>query len=378
MVDTQSPTVITVSVIFAVFTFAALSLRFWARAILVKHIGTDDDGYPPPNIWRQIFSFAFIGASIRAAQLGLGAHMDEVMARGMDNLVAYARTVWLSSILYNACLGFIKVSVLALYMRLGDKRLRMLAMVMTVLVSAQTTANVMVCILQCSPVRAAYDVTMPQGSKTCININAFYLANAACNILTDLLTYSLPIPLVLKLQVARPQRIGLGVMLSLGLLACTSSIIRITFVPAMLVSKDATWDIAQPMYWSVIETNVGILAATIPSLKVIAKVYFPRLLGTQSGRGAGRGGGRGGTGGVSSGGRGGKSGLWSATPSSGQSRVGKDRGDGFETRIGCREENSTEALTTGPPDGKIEVTTQVSLEVFDRRMMVDGKGTGMC
>lgn len=36
------------------------------------------------------------------------------------------------------------------------------------------------------------------------------------------------------------------------------------------------------MYWSVIETNVGILAASIPSFKVIAKRYFPRLVGDYS------------------------------------------------------------------------------------------------
>ncbi|KAI6370943.1 hypothetical protein MCOR25_004075 [Pyricularia grisea] len=375
MVETQSPTVITVSVIFAVFTFAALSLRFWARAVLVKHIGTDD----VLIIIASIFSFFFLGASVRAAQLGLGAHMDEVFSRGTDNLVAYAQTVWLSSILYNACLGFIKISVLALYMRLGDKRLRTLAVVMILVVAAQTTANVLVCILQCTPVRAAYDVTMPREAKTCININAFYLATSACNILTDLLTYSLPIPLVLRLQVTRPQRVGLAVMLSLGLLACASSIIRITFIPALLDSTDPTWDIAQPMYWSVIETNVGILAASIPSLKVIAKVYFPRLLGTQSGRGAaGAGGGVGGTAGASSGGRGcGKSGIWTSARSSRQSNL-----DGFETRIGSQEESSTEALATAaaapPPDGKIEVTTQVSMEVFDRRVMEEGKGAEMC
>ncbi|EHA52954.1 hypothetical protein MGG_05214 [Pyricularia oryzae 70-15] len=371
MVETQSPTVIIVSVIFAVFIFAALSLRFWARAVLVKQIGTDDVLITIATI----FSFAFIGTAVRAAQLGLGAHIDDVLPRGTENLVAYAQTVWLSSIMYNACLGFIKVSVLALYMRLGDKRLRTLAVVMIVLVTAQTVASVMVCILQCTPVRAAYDVTMSQGSKTCININAFYLANAACNILTDLLTYSLPIPLVLRLQVTRPQRIGLAVMLSLGLLACASSVIRITFIPAMLVSQDPTWDIAQPMYWSVIETNVGILAASIPSLKVIAKVYFPRLLGTQSGRGAGGGG----TAGASSGGRCGKSGIWTSPRSSRQSRVGIDRGDGFETGFGCHEEASKETLaTTGPPEGKIEVTTKVSMQVFDSRTMESGKGMDMC
>lgn len=50
----------------------------------------------------------------------------------------------------------------------------------------------------------------------------------------------------------------------------------------MLHSDDATWVIAGPMYWSVIETNVGILAASIPSYKSLTKRYAPRLLGSYS------------------------------------------------------------------------------------------------
>lgn len=34
------------------------------------------------------------------------------------------------------------------------------------------------------------------------------------------------------------------------------------------------------MYWSVIEINIGILAASIPSYKILAKKYLPRLLGS--------------------------------------------------------------------------------------------------
>lgn len=55
-----------------------------------------------------------------------------------------------------------------------------------------------------------------------------------------------------------------------------------TFVPSMLVSKDPTWAIGPPMYWSVIETNVGILAASIPSFKPIARRYLPRIIGEYS------------------------------------------------------------------------------------------------
>ena len=48
----------------------------------------------------------------------------------------------------------------------------------------------------------------------------------------------------------------------------------------MLFSDDPTYVISGAMYWSVIESNVGILAASIPSYKIIAKMYAPKLLGS--------------------------------------------------------------------------------------------------
>lgn len=153
-----------------------------------------------------------------AVQHGLGSHIEEVQARGTENMITYLQIVWLSSIFYNACLGFIKVSVLSLYMRLGDRTLRRLAMFMVAVIFCQAGGNVLACIFQCAPVQAAYDITIPPEDVKCVNINAFYLANAAVNIFTDILTYSLPIPMLVSLQLPRRQKIGLTVILGLGLL----------------------------------------------------------------------------------------------------------------------------------------------------------------
>ncbi|KAG7128544.1 Satratoxin biosynthesis SC1 cluster protein 4 like [Verticillium longisporum] len=260
MSETQGPTVIAVAAVFAVLLFFTLILRIYARVAVVKSVGPDDYLI----IVAALLSWAFIACVIKSVEHGLGSHYPEVIARGTENFITYMQVVWLSSIFYNACLGFIKISVLALYMRLGDRKLRRVAMVM------------------CAPVSAAYDIRILPADKKCIDINAFYLANAAVNIFTDILTYTLPIPLVVKLQIPRQQKIGLAVILGLGLFACVSSIIRITYIPQMLVSDDPTWAITGAMYWSVIETNIGILAASIPSYKAIAKRYAPRLLGTSS------------------------------------------------------------------------------------------------
>lgn len=51
----------------------------------------------------------------------------------------------------------------------------------------------------------------------------------------------------------------------------------------MLTSADYTYAISGAMYWSVIETNIGIFAASIPSFKAIASRFLPRFIGEYSG-----------------------------------------------------------------------------------------------
>ncbi|KAK7942755.1 uncharacterized protein PG986_011868 [Apiospora aurea] len=358
--ESQGPTVTSLAIIFAAITVVAILLRLWARVFLVK----------------KLLSWAFSIVTVIAVQHGLGDHIGAVQARGTQNMITYAQAVWLSSIFYNACLGFIKISVLALYSRLGDRTLTRLAFVMIGVVCCQAGGNVLAAIFQCNPVRAAYDIAIPAAEKKCINVNAFYLANAAVNIFTDLLTYTLPIRLVLRLQIPRRQKIGLAVILCLGLFACISSIVRITFVPQMLVDPDATWVISPAMYWSVIEINVGILAASIPSFKPIASRYMPRLLGSSYyGRGGSTTGAKKSTG-YGSGAFGGRSKGSRGLELHSVDR-GTERGRGgdptfglgtLDTKIerGLGGENSSEEGLCDPNKGQINVRTQIETR-FDER-----------
>jgi len=86
---------------------------------------------------------------------------------------------------------------------------------MACIVGCQASANVITCLFQCAPVKAVWDLSI---TGKCVNIDAFYLANAALNIATDVFTYILPIDLVRHLQMPTKQKFGLGLMLGLGLL----------------------------------------------------------------------------------------------------------------------------------------------------------------
>ncbi|PYH89591.1 integral membrane protein Pth11-like protein [Aspergillus ellipticus CBS 707.79] len=272
MAKTQGPVVAGVAVGFAALTFVVICLRLFARVFVLKKMGLDDFLI----IGACFLSWAFTTVTLVAVKHGMGKHLVDVDKTG---LMTYSFAVWLSSMFYLACLGFVKTSVCWFYTRLGDKHLTRAAIIMMCVVGAQATSFVLTAAFQCHPIAKAWDTSIP---GKCVTINVFYLANAALNILTDLVTYSLPIRVILKLHMPLKQKLALGGILCLGLFACVSSIIRITYIPSMLTSADYTYAISGAMYWSAIEINVGILASSIPSFKAIALRFLPRLIGEYS------------------------------------------------------------------------------------------------
>lgn len=60
----------------------------------------------------------------------------------------------------------------------------------------------------------SWDVTITEG--TCIDRPAIYIATAVANIVSDVMIFSLPIPIVVKLQIPRRQKIGLFFIFAVG------------------------------------------------------------------------------------------------------------------------------------------------------------------
>ncbi|KAB8238265.1 hypothetical protein ETB97_008311 [Aspergillus alliaceus] len=268
----KGPTVAGVAVAFAIWTFIIVCLRLFSRIFVIQRMGYDDCLI----VFACLTSWAFSAVTVVSVEKGMGSHLVDV---NPDNMETYALVVWLSSLFYLATLGLIKSSVCLFYTRLGDRLLNRLSMIMLCILVAQASSFVLTAAFQCQPIEKAWKTTTP---GKCVDINVFYLANAALNILTDILTYTLPLGVIFKLQVPVKQKIALGFILCVGLFACISSVIRITYIPAMLSDPDATWVISEPMYWSVIEINVGIFASSIPSFKAIASRFHPRLIGEYS------------------------------------------------------------------------------------------------
>ncbi|OJJ34696.1 hypothetical protein ASPWEDRAFT_112184 [Aspergillus wentii DTO 134E9] len=273
MAHSKAPVVTGVAVVFAILSFVVVTLRILSRIFIFRKVRLDDYLI----IIASLLSWGFIGIGLAAVHNGLGHHMSDI---DLADFQTYLKIIYVSSTFYLSCLGFVKCSVLVFYTHLENATLTRLSYIMLGVIVCQAGSFVIVAIFQCNPIRKAWS---PTTLGSCVEINVFYMANAALNICTDVITYALPMKVIMQLDISRRQKIGILIILCFGLFACIASIIRITYIPAMLSSPDVTYVISDAMYWSIIETNTGILAASMPCFKAIFARFLPRLLGSSRG-----------------------------------------------------------------------------------------------
>jgi hypothetical protein len=83
---------------------------------------------------------------------------------------------------------------------------------------------------------------------------------------TDVLFATIPIPLIWKLQLNTRTKISLIAILSLGWFACAAAIIKA--VQQFNVLNEPDWTVNDSFnIWNYIEFTIGIIAASLPSLK---------------------------------------------------------------------------------------------------------------
>ena len=85
--------------------------------------------------------------------------------------------------------------------------------------------------LGCRPIRAWWGAPdLKPGEFTCVDKVAFTYFTNVCNLALDLLIFSMPIPVIMKLRVTRDRRISLLFLFSIGLGVCVISAARLSFV----------------------------------------------------------------------------------------------------------------------------------------------------
>ncbi|KAF6806647.1 hypothetical protein CSOJ01_08713 [Colletotrichum sojae] len=96
---------------------------------------------------------------------------------------------------------------------------------------------------------------------------AFGYANAATNLLTDVVIFILPLPLVGRLQLATMQKIGLIVSFGVGIFTGAISVLRISSLPMGIDSTDTFYEAVPLVLLTVAEPTTALVCACVPILR---------------------------------------------------------------------------------------------------------------
>ncbi|KAF7593994.1 hypothetical protein BBP40_010391 [Aspergillus hancockii] len=264
------------SLVFPTVTPIVVALRLLGRHVLSGWIGADDWTILVSCVFAEIVSIQMIVV----CKWAFGKHENDVSKELLAltlkvNILLY----FIAQLLYKINIGLTKISILLLYRRLFIQRwFRITCWTWIAIVLAFALGTVFSSIFQCSPVQYAFNKSIP-GRGKCINLTAFWYANATFNILSDLVIIALPVPVISKLQLPLKSKFALCGIFAVGIFACIASIIRITTLNIAASYQDITWNSIGSSMWTVIKSNLGIICACLPALHRPLIFTFPRLFG---------------------------------------------------------------------------------------------------
>ncbi|KAH8589652.1 hypothetical protein B0O99DRAFT_692381 [Bisporella sp. PMI_857] len=271
----------TVTFILACVFFAA---RIISRFGIVKRPGWDD--YTIILAW--ILAFGMSTAIAFGASKGLGLHKESIQTSWVYPLLV---SRYVAVVLFHPTLMVTKSSILLLYLSIAhypQKFLRIGSYVTLAIVLVGGSVLTFITAFQCSPVQAAYNLTI-QNSR-CIAIETINLASVPVNIATDLAILILPIPVLTTLPLPMRRKTILILSFVLGVIfVIVVDVARIYYVQlaissmGQLVSTGPSihsleyfYDGSLALLWSAVEVNVAIVCACVPTLKPLVKRWMPK------------------------------------------------------------------------------------------------------
>ncbi|KAI4709724.1 hypothetical protein J4E89_005741 [Alternaria sp. Ai002NY15] len=108
---------------------------------------------------------------------------------------------------------------------------------------------------------------LPSSTLVSTTIVGNIVAASAVHISTDLVFSLIPITFIRKLQRPRGEKIFLGILMGLGLFASSFAILRTVKASMIPPGGDTFFMTVAPTLWSMLELELALIAATIPTLK---------------------------------------------------------------------------------------------------------------
>ncbi|KAF5972974.1 integral membrane protein [Fusarium bulbicola] len=183
---------------------------------------------------------------------------------GLDDVTAVvALCFWLSIVFYTYALFAIKLTFLIHYYRIMSiSNMRWLYLGALGFIILWGTYQGIGVFLFCIPIQSFWDSGVK--GRCLLAQPTMWLVSGIVNIVTDFAIIVMPLPIVWKLQLPRPQKIYLTGIFGLGTLTLAIALLRVQWLDPV---ADITWWNVTAASWSMAEIVSGITCACLPTFK---------------------------------------------------------------------------------------------------------------
>ncbi|TGO89903.1 hypothetical protein BPOR_0088g00130 [Botrytis porri] len=248
---------------------ATVALRVYARHIKKVGLGADDYLIMGALIFVIGMGVAII-AEVGLKQLGYPASAPSTRIGKPDSNISFLP----GELLQIPALGFVKLSLILFYRRVFTRnaapRFNIVTWFMILIIIIWTLSFFFSILFICGTDFSAYWTSTIVEKAHCVDTDMLHNAFAISDVVTDFVIISLPVPMIFGLHLTVARKIGILAIFSLGALTIAASIVRmIVFIQATAVNYDPHADFeficTSGLYWSLIESSLGVIAACLPA-----------------------------------------------------------------------------------------------------------------
>ena len=212
-------------------------------------------------------------------RFGAGRHMDFLTP---NELKTQLILTYPNQLIFAAVLPIIKLSICFTYRRIfaSDKNFRLFVDALIVYLFITFIGIELFTILQCTPIQALWDLNVLRSGGSCLDVRPIYLFNGISNIFSDIVLMAIIVPVILRINMSRRQRIVLLSIISLGWLAVVAACVRMARIsPFVSTFLDLSWEAPLITSLSAVEVHISLVCAAATSIKPIVVRLLPGLFG---------------------------------------------------------------------------------------------------
>ncbi|THV97073.1 hypothetical protein D6C77_04301 [Aureobasidium pullulans] len=267
-----------VSVAFLVLAWFAVSLRVYVRASILRSFHWDD--------WLILLTLCVFTACcaclIAIEDIERSSAASKALTKGFlaqyDLIDKIFGLVMAFMALYIVTTVVLKLALAIFFLRIIPENFSWQRKTIYISTGIYTTYGLIftfIVIFQCGNPTSFF---LQEARKACVSdtiLQPLYYTAGGMNALTDWLFSLLPVTVIWSAAIPRSTKISAGCLLGLGSLASIASLIRLAYIPGIEASPTFLEHAVNIASWSIVEPGLGIVAASLATLRPLFRHCFP-------------------------------------------------------------------------------------------------------